>query len=59
MNWGMEDFIAAAALLSLAVVAVVLVRQHVKGRMQRVALIVVIVLAFLAVWAELAVGIFH
>ena len=59
MNWGLEDVVAAAMLLSVAGIGVALVRRHVHGRRHRVALIALIVLALLVVWAELAVGIFH
>lgn len=57
MNWGIEDFTAAAALLAAAWTGIVLVRRHVHGRVLRPVLFVGVVLVVLAIWAHLAVGI--
>lgn len=56
MNWGIEDALAAVAVLGSAIIAVGLVRRYVFGELRPV-LIAGIVLATLATWAHLAVGI--
>ena len=58
VRWGPGDFITAACLISGVGVAMVLVARHTKRTGHRVALIGILALAFLLVWAELAVGIF-
>jgi hypothetical protein len=58
MNWGIEDLVAAVALLGGAGLALALVLRTVPGRLPRIALAGGIVLVTLALWAELAVGIF-
>ncbi len=59
MNWGLEDFAAAALLLGAAGLAVELAVHVVRGRRARVAAGLAILAALLLVWAELAVGLFH
>ncbi len=59
MNWGLEDFAAAALLLGAAGLAVELAVRVVRGRRARVAAGLAILAALLLVWAELAVGLFH
>lgn len=49
MNWGLEDLVAGALLLSVAGFAVALVLRHAKSKKHRVALIALIAAAFLAV----------
>lgn len=58
MNWGIEDFAAAAVLLLTVVLGIAIVRYRVKTPPARWLLTAVIVIAALAVWAHLAVGIF-
>jgi hypothetical protein len=58
MNWGVEDFGAAAALLIGAGLALTLVFRRVRGPISRVVLAGGVVLVALAIWAHLAVGIF-
>jgi CHASE2 domain-containing sensor protein len=57
MNWGVEDFIAAAVLLLAAVVGVVVVSKTVHNRLWRLVLTGLVILILLATWAQLAVGI--
>ncbi len=58
MNWGIEDLVAAAVLLLVAVVGVAVVLSTVHSRMWRLLLVGVIIFVVLAIWAQLAVGIF-
>jgi hypothetical protein len=57
MNWGMEDLIAAAALLIAVAIAVTVVFRATHSRVWRLILTGVVVLIAFAVWAQLAVGI--
>ena len=57
MNWGIEDFTAAAALLAAAWIGIALVRRYVHGEVLRPVLLAGVVLAVLAIWAHLAVEI--
>jgi hypothetical protein len=58
MNWGVEDFAWAAALLGGAGVALFLVFQKVRSPLPVVLLAGVILAVTLAIWAHLAVGAF-
>lgn len=57
MNWGLEDFVAAAVIIALTAAAIALVRRTARSRAVRVALVIGVVAAAMAVWAQLAVGI--
>ena len=57
MNWGAEDFAAFALMIGLGGLAVELAVRTVRKPFGRMLLLVAIALAFLLVWAELAVGI--
>jgi hypothetical protein len=57
--WGLVDFLAAGALLFTAGAAMVLAIRHFERPGQRAFVVTAIVVAVAAVWAELAVGIFH
>lgn len=59
VNWGPEDFIAAALLIGGAGLAFELVLRLTRNPSYRLAGAVVIGIAFMLTWAELAVGIFH
>lgn len=59
MNWGLEDFLAAAALLLAAGAGVAWALRRFQSRGARTAAVAGVVLAVMLVWAELAVGIFH
>jgi len=58
VRWGLEDFLIAGCLLLGAGVGLVLIARYAKRTAHRVALMGILVLAVLLVWAELAVGIF-
>ena len=57
MNWGVEDFIAAAVIIVLTATGIALVRRTARSGVVRVALVILVVAAAMAVWAQLAVGI--
>lgn len=58
MNWGSEDFAAAAAILIAVAAGVWLVLCTVRSQPARGVMIAMVILAALAVWAHLAVGVF-
>lgn len=57
-NWGTEDLLAAAILLSVFVAAVVIARRLIPSGRRRAIAIGAITLAVALVWAGLAVGLF-
>ena len=59
VNWGIEDFAAAALLLGGAGLALEAVLRFVRGTGARLGLGLAIGVALMLVWAELAVGLFH
>lgn len=59
MNWGAEDFMAAAILLGGAGIGVWAVRRVAPNGMMRLAGYGVVLTALVLFWVELAVGIFH
>lgn len=59
MNWGAEDFLAAALLLGVVGLAFEGAVRVVRGTAARVAVGLGLLAALLLVWAELAVGLFH
>ena len=59
VSWSGADFAAAAALLFVAGMALVAGHRLARTTGRRVAAAAAVVLVFLAVWAELAVGLFH
>jgi hypothetical protein len=58
VRWGLEDFLAAGALIFATGVGMVLVARHTRRTAYRVALMGMLLLALVVIWAELAVGIF-
>ncbi len=59
MNWGIEDFIAAAILLGAAALGVWAVRRFAHDGGVRLLGYGVVIATLVIIWAELAVGIFH
>lgn len=57
VNWGAEDFAAFALMIGASGLAIELGLRAVRRPLHRAALIAAVALAFLLVWAELAVGI--
>jgi len=58
MNWGIEDWVAAALMLLGTGLGFALVFKTVRARKARVVLASVVVLVSLLIWAHLAVGVF-
>ncbi|QBE61674.1 hypothetical protein [Pseudoduganella lutea] len=58
-DWGAFDFVAAAVLLAGTGFALELALAKLRTGRARATAAAVIVLALLAIWAELAVGLFH
>ncbi|MFM5907300.1 MAG: hypothetical protein ACKOPO_06920 [Novosphingobium sp.] len=59
VNWGAEDFAAAALLIGGAGLGVELAVRFIRARRAMALTIAAILLALALVWAELAVGIFN
>jgi len=58
VNWGVGDFAVFALMLTVFCLAIEAAWHWLDSRLTRLAAALVAVLAFLAVWVELAVGIF-
>ena len=58
VNWGVADFIVMGILLAIVGLGIEIVMRKIKTKDNRILLVGAIVLAFLLIWAELAVGIF-
>lgn len=58
MQWDHTDFIVFGILISATGLLIELVRGKVRNTNYRVGLFITVVLAFLYIWAELAVGVF-
>ena len=58
VNWGIFDFLAMGGLLLIAGFAGELVLRKVKPTARRIIWLMAVLIIFLLVWAELAVGIF-
>ncbi|SMF61361.1 hypothetical protein [Allosphingosinicella indica] len=59
VQWGAEDFLAAALLIGGAGALIELAIHRTRRGRMRVLLIAAVAAAFLLIWAELAVGIFR
>lgn len=57
IQWGGEDFMAMGGMLLALLLAFEFIQQRIRGRIAIIAGLVVVA-AFLLVWAELAVGLF-
>jgi len=58
VNWTLSDFIIAGVLLLSTGIIIEAVARNVRNRKTRIGIVLGILMAFLLVWAELAVGIF-
>ena len=58
VDWGFLDFLIMGVILLFVGIAIAVVSQKIKTPRKRVFYIVVIMLMFFLLWAELAVGIF-
>lgn len=59
VNWTLFDFVVMGVLLLVLGLALDLVRFYAVSKRQRRLLLALVVLGFLLVWIELAVGIFN
>lgn len=59
VQWDQYDFLIFGAMLLIAGVAIELSVRLTRTTRRRVGLIIAIILAFLLIWAQLAVGIFN
>jgi len=59
VNWTVADFIIAGLLLFVTGLVFDFILRKVKKTRQRILAISVLILTFILVWAELAVGIFN
>lgn len=58
VNWGLLDFIVAGVLLLGCALSIDFIFRKIKSLKYRIVLGLVVLIIFLLVWAELAVGIF-
>lgn len=58
VNWSLSDFLVMGVLLLGVGLMLEIVLRKVQKKNHRVALIALVLIAFLLIWAELAVGIF-
>lgn len=58
VNWGVFDFVIMGVLLLGTGLLIEFVLRKVKGSSQRITIVLVLLILFLLIWAELAVGIF-
>lgn len=58
VKWGMSDFLVAGILVFGVAIALDIGRRKLKNRKYRNLVLLLIILVFLLIWAELAVGIF-
>jgi cytochrome bd-type quinol oxidase subunit 2 len=58
VRWSIFDFLIMAVLLFVTSTACVLVLKKVSDMKYRIAIILIIIIAFLLIWAEIGVGIF-
>ena len=57
VNWTLWDFFVAAFLLSIFAFILLYIRNHTRTRKRRILLYLASIFIFLAIWAELAVGV--
>ncbi len=58
VNWGPLDFVVAGVMLLAAGLVFDLVLRKIKNKNYRIIIIITLLLVFLLIWAELAVGVF-
>jgi len=58
VQWPLSDFVVAGFLLLGTGIVVELTLRNAKSQKQRIILVTIVILIFLLIWAELAVGIF-
>ena len=58
MNWGLEDYVAAAVLLTATAGAILFARKRLRSPRAWIVATLAIFAVLVLVWAELAVGLF-
>jgi hypothetical protein len=58
VNWGVMDFVIMGALLLAMGLLINMIGKRIRKRTSKILLMTAVVVVFLLVWAELAVGIF-
>ena len=58
VQWNMADFVIMGTLLSVTGITCDLAWQKISGKYTRIFVCILVLLAFLLIWAELAVGVF-
>jgi len=59
VNWSLNDFVIAAILLFGTGLLTIMLYSKIKTSKYYLVLLIIIILAFILLWAELAVGIFN
>lgn len=57
INWSLFDFLLMGVILLVAGLFLELVLRNMRGKENRIAVVAIIFIVFLLIWAELAVGI--
>ena len=59
VEWGVFDFLLMGSLLLVLGIAINLILLNIKYSNKRIAIIFIVILIFLLIWVELAVGVFN
>ena len=59
VEWGVFDFLLMGSLLLVLGIAINLILLNIKYSNKRIAIIFILILIFLLIWVELAVGVFN
>jgi len=59
VNWSVSDFLTMGTLLLTVVLVIEFILQKVTKTKSRIGIVAVLLVLFLLIWAELAVGIFN
>lgn len=58
VQWKIGDFIIAAVILFTVTTSLLLINQYVRSKWKKIGLLLIVIILFILLWAELAVGIF-
>ena len=59
INWELFDFIVAGILITVLILVVELIFRKIQSNKKRLWLVLLILVLFIMIWVELAVGIFE
>ncbi len=59
VNWSVSDFLIMGALLLTVVLVIEFILRKVTNTKSRIGIVAILLVLFLLIWAELAVGIFN